>query len=73
MKEQNYYITDSTISNGKNIYFEGAWIGLITPSKNGFVVQPTGAKYKGVFKTLEDACIELVFHYYGQTRQLQMC
>jgi hypothetical protein len=70
---QSYYIRRAGDgSTTQLIFFEGRCIGYISPSpaKDGYIVQPTWAKYKGFFKTFEKACYELISHYYSSERGL---
>ncbi len=70
---QSYYIRRAGDgSTTQLIFFEGRCIGYISPSpaKDGYIVQPTWAKYKGFFKTFEKACYELISHYYSSQRGL---
>lgn len=57
------------------VYFENEYIGELEydSSRDGFVVYPAFALYSGFFKTREVATIELVFHYYSQTRDIPVC
>lgn len=72
----NFYIRSSLVTPDiKHVYFEGELIGFITPDREegGFLAEPAGARYSARFGNIETACIELIFHVYGQTRQIPRC
>lgn len=74
--ETSYYITEDAFHpESKLIHFEGKLIGFIYPCKTepGYLVKPSFGSYTGFFKTLEKATIELVFHYWAQSRTVPFC
>ena len=72
---QSYYIRTSPLdSNSKDIFYEGAHIGTVSPCsyQEGFVVQPKFADYSGFFLTFEKACVELIFHYWTNRHKVSV-
>lgn len=57
------------------IYFENFYIGEVEydEENEGYKVFPSWADYSGFFKQKESAIMELIFHYYAQTRAVPMC
>lgn len=68
----NFYIRSSLLTpNIRHVFFEGELVGFITPDPDGgFVVEPAYIECKtGTwYGNFESACVELIFHYYAQTR-----
>lgn len=57
------------------LYFEGSKIGILEPStpNEGFFVYPIWRNSEGYFKSLETACVELVFLYWKEHHAEVLC